>query len=88
MWQFDIIKIMGSPETSQGQEGLEKVCGNCKLFDPKNVNNRPFGKETLSSGIDTTMGVCRAPLGLIIGILNERTGCKQPPGIFQPNIEQ
>jgi len=75
---------MGSPETSQSQKDLGKVCGNCTRFRTTWMDGKPVGQEYLSSEQTVTKGLCNAPFGLVLGVLNEVTKCRQPTGVFQP----
>lgn len=62
-------------------------CGECSFFDIKGVDKISFGTEQLSTGEEVTLGVCRVNNGLVLGVLNEQTSCKQLPGTFSPILE-
>ncbi len=58
-------------------------CGTCGSFDTKNAENNPFGQAVID-GIAINKGVCRINGGLIFGVLNEDTQCRQPEGVYSP----
>lgn len=62
------------PVSAEAERGS---CGNCANFDTKNVKGESFG--SIKAG-DTKliMGVCRAPLGLLIGHRTHESKCTKP----------
>lgn len=52
-------------------------CGRCIYFDRNRVDGTFFGASKSNSGEVVFQGVCRASRGLVLGILNEETPCKQ-----------
>ena len=60
----------------------EKICGDCELFDIRNCNGRLVGNTNLKEGF-VRNGYCRGEKGLVLGILNNKSVCKQPLGVFR-----
>jgi hypothetical protein len=63
-------------------ETESKKCGNCYNFDVKDCHGLLIGNTNLKTGF-VRNGLCRGPRGLVLGILNEQSDCKQPYGVFQ-----
>ncbi len=54
-----------------------KSCGDCNLFDTNRVSGRSFG-TTKSGEAPIILGVCRAPMGLLLQARSEFSPCLKP----------
>ncbi len=60
----------------------EAICGKCIFFDRKDVNGQAIGTETTGNG-DVDKGLCRTPMGLILGVRRETDSYRMPEGTFE-----
>lgn len=66
----------------QAMVSPEAICGNCKFFDRKDTSGETIGAIVTDEGkIDK--GLCRAPMGLILGIRTQIVSCRMPEGTFE-----
>lgn len=64
-----------------------KLCGNCQFFDINDCRGTPVPKIRINN-VDAITGFCRASKGLVLGILDNSSNCKQPSGVFKPKTEE
>lgn len=69
---------MISEELSAGPK-----CGDCEYFDIRDCKGVPIGNTNSEEGF-VRNGLCRAPGGLVLGLMNDLSNCKQPPTKFKP----
>lgn len=66
-------------------EAQPRSCGDCTLFDKNRVSGEAFG-SIKSGDAEMVIGVCRAPLGLLLQARVEESKCVKPSS-FSPNKE-
>lgn len=63
----------------RNKETATKTCGRCQRFDIRDCAGNTVGSVDLKNGEGLVRkGFCREEKGLILGILNENSECKQP----------
>jgi len=65
------------------KETTTNFCGDCQRFDIKDCSGRLVGNTNLKEGL-VRNGLCRGSKEFNLGVVNDKTACRQPPGVFKP----